>query len=194
MDVNKDEMTKLDGFGEKSVKKLLDSIEKSKVTTLDRFIYALSIPDVGRSTAKTIASHFEDFNEFIARASSFDWEELDGIGCQTAEKINNFIHEHISEIKELAKELDFDKVEGRNITDNPFINKNICVTGKLERFTRDGINEKIASLGAKSVSSVSVKTDFLVCNSKSNSSKYKKAVELGIKIITEDEFVNMIDL
>lgn len=194
LDVNKDEMTKLDGFGEKSVKKLLDSIEKSKVTTLDRFIYALSIPDVGRSTAKTIASHFEDFNEFIARASSFDWEELDGIGCQTAEKINNFIHEHISEIKELAKELDFDKVESRNITDNPFINKNICVTGKLERFTRDGINEKIASLGAKAVSSVSVKTDFLVCNSKSNSSKYKKAVELGIKIITEDEFVNMIDL
>lgn len=194
LDVNKDEMTKLDGFGEKSVKKLLDSIEKSKVTTLDRFIYALSIPDVGRSTAKTIASHFEDFNEFIARASSFDWEELDGIGCQTAEKINNFIHEHISEIKELAKELDFDKVESRNITDNPFINKNICVTGKLERFTRDGINEKIASLGAKAVSSVSIKTDFLVCNSKSNSSKYKKAVELGIKIITEDEFVNMIDL
>jgi DNA ligase (NAD+) len=193
LDVNKEEMVQLEGFGEKSVKKLLNSIEKSKNTTLDRFIYALSIPDVGRSTAKTIASRFEDFHDFIIRASDFDWEELDGIGSQTAEKINEFIHNHISEIRELAKELEFERIEKVDIKDNPFINKNICVTGKLEHFTRDGINEKIVSLGAKAVSSVSSKTDFLVCNSPSNSSKYKKATELNIKVVTESEFIEMIN-
>lgn len=193
LDVNKEEMVQLEGFGEKSVKKLLNSIEKSKNTTLDRFIYALSIPDVGRSTAKTIASRFEDFHDFIIRASDFDWEELDGIGSQTAEKISEFIHNHISEIRELAKELEFERIEKVDIKDNPFINKNICVTGKLEHFTRDGMNEKIASLGAKAVSSVSSKTDFLICNSPSNSSKYKKATELNIKVVTESEFIEMIN-
>lgn len=193
LDVNKNEMKQLEGFGEKSVKKLLKSIEMSRSTTLDRFIYSLSIQDVGRSAAKTIAARFEDYHDFIIRASDFNWEELDGIGHQTAEKINNFIHNHINEIKELAKELNFEDIKRVDIKDNPFINKNICVTGKLEHFTRDSINEKITSLGAKTVSSVSAKTDFLVCNSPSSSSKYKKAVELNIRILTENEFINMID-
>lgn len=193
LDTNKEKMVTLEGFGEKSVKKMLNSIEKSKNTTLDRFIYALSIPDVGRSTARTIASRFEDFNSFIVRASNFDWEELDGIGSQTAEKISKFIHNHINEIKELAKELEFEEAKEIKIKNNPFINKNVCVTGKLTQFTRDSINEKISTLGAKAVSSVNSKTDFLVCNNPSNSSKYKKAIELDVKIITEDEFINMLN-
>lgn len=193
LDVNKYEMMQLEGFGEKSVEKLLSSIEKSKNTTFDRFIYALSIPDVGRSTAKIVASCFEDFNDFIRKAPDFNWEELDGIGHQTALKIDSFIQNHIDEIKELAKELNFEKIEKNDIRPNPFINKNICVTGKLEHFTRDGINEKIILLGAKAVGSVSSKTDFLVCNNPSNSSKYKKAIKLNIKIITEDEFIKMIN-
>lgn len=193
LDVNKNEMEQLEGFGEKSVKKLLKSIEMSRSTTLDRFIYSLSIQDVGRSAAKTIAARFKDYHDFIIRASDFNWEELDGIGHQTAEKINNFIHNHINEIKELVKELNFEDIKKVDIKNNPFINKNICVTGKLEHFTRDSINEKITSLGAKAVGSVSAKTDFLVCNSPSNSSKYKMAVELNIKILTENEFISMID-
>lgn len=193
LDANKEEMMQLEGFGEKSITKLLNSIEKSKSTTLDRFIYSLSIPDIGRSTAKTIASRFENFHDFIIRASDFNWEELDGIGSQTAIKINEFIHNYIGEIRELAKELNFEEIKKTDVKDNLFINKNICVTGKLEHFTRDSINEKIISLGAKAINSVSSKTDFLVCNNPSNSSKYKKAVELNVKIITEDEFVNLIN-
>ena len=184
---------KLDGFGEKSVRKILNAIEKSKVTTLDRFIYALSIPDVGLSTAKTIASRFEDYRDFIVRASDFDWEELDGIGSQTAFKIIEFIHANKKEINEIAKELEFKSVEKNVIKENPFIDKNICITGKLNHFNRDSINEKILSLGAKPVDSVSSKTDFLVCNALSNSSKYKKAIALNIRIITEDEFIEMLD-
>lgn len=193
LDAKKEEMMKLEGFGEKSVEKLLNSIEKSKNTTLDRFIYALSIPDVGRSTAKTIASRFEDCKEFITRAQHFDWEELDGIGYQTATKINKFIYNHIDEIRELSKKLNFEEIKKNDIKNNPFIDKNICVTGKLEYFTRDGINEKITSLGAKAVNSINSKTEYLVCNNQSNSSKYKKAIELNIKIITENEFIEMIN-
>ena len=71
---------------------------------------------------------------------------------------------------------------------NPFTGKSICVTGKLNHFTRDSINEKIISLGAKAVGSVSKKTDYLITNESSGSSKYKKAIELNIPIITEEEF------
>ena len=76
--------------------------------------------------------------------------------------------------------------------ENPFNGKTLCVTGKLDHFTRDGINAKISELGAKAASSVSKNTDYLITNEASGSSKYKKAVELNIPIITEQEFLNMI--
>ena len=82
--------------------------------------------------------------------------------------------------------------ESKKIENNPFIGKNICVTGKLNNFTRDSINEKIASLGAKAVSSVSKTTDFLITNEASGSTKYKKAMDLNIPIISEEDFINMI--
>ena len=82
-----------------------------------------------------------------------------------------------------------EKVE---VKENPFTGKSICVTGKLHHFTRNSINEKITSLGAKAASSVSAKTDYLITNEQSGSSKYKKAVELNIPIITEDEFLEML--
>jgi DNA ligase (NAD+) len=78
------------------------------------------------------------------------------------------------------------------IIDNPFIGKTLCVTGKLNHFTRDSINAKIAELGAKAAGSVSKNTDYLITNEQSGSSKYKKAVELNVSIITEDEFSRMI--
>ena len=78
------------------------------------------------------------------------------------------------------------------IKENPFSGKTLCVTGKLNHFTRDSINEKITELGAKSAGSVSKNTDYLITNEASGSSKYKKAVELNVPIITEDEFLNMI--
>ena len=79
------------------------------------------------------------------------------------------------------------------VKDNPFTGKTLCVTGKLNHFTRDSINAKIAELGAKATGSVSKNTDYLITNEASGSSKYKKAVELNVPIITEDEFLNMID-
>ena len=193
LDGNKEEMMQLDGFGEKSVKKLLNSIEKSKNTTLDRFIYALSIPNIGRSTAKTIASRFEDCYEFIARATDFDWEELDGIGSETASRIDKFIQNHIGEIRELANELEFE--EDEIITSNNLSGLTFCITGSLNHFTnRDEAKEKIEAAGGKASSSVSAKTSYLVNNdATSTSGKNKKAKELNIPIISEEELIKMLN-
>ena len=81
--------------------------------------------------------------------------------------------------------------EKKEVKENPFNGKTICVTGKLEHFSRDSINAKIAELGAKAASSVSKNTDYLITNEASGSSKYKKAVELNVPIITEKEFLKM---
>lgn len=193
LDVNKEEMMRLDGFGEKSVRKLLDAVAKSKTTTLNRFIYALSIPDVGRSTAKTIAAQFEGFNEFITRATSFDWEELDGIGYQTAVKINKFIQDHIEEIRELANELEFE--EDEIITSNNLSGLTFVITGSLNHFAnRDEATAKIEAAGGKVSGTVSAKTSYLVNNDvTSTSGKNKKALELGVKIINEEELIKMIN-
>ena len=109
-----------------------------------------------------------------------------------AESINNYLYEYLDEINELADEMNFILPEKHSISENPFSGKTICVTGKLNHFTRDSINEKIISLGAKTASSVSKKTDYLITNESSGSSKYKKAIELNIPIITEEKFLNMI--
>ena len=188
------EMIDMDGFGEKSVTKLLDAIENSRKTTLDRFIYSLSIPDVGRSTAKTVAFRFRDFKDFITRATDFDWEELDGIGSQTALKIDEFIKSHINEIRELAKRLEFEEAE-EVVTSNNLSGLTFVITGSLNQFTnRDEAKEKIEAAGGKVSGSVSAKTSYLVNNDvASTSGKNKKAKELNIPIISEEELIKMLN-
>ena len=188
------EIVDMDGFGEKSVNKLLDAIENSRNTTLDRFVYSLSIPDVGRSTAKTIASRFRDFKDFIINAPNFDWEELDGIGSQTALKINEFIKSHVDEIRELAKRLEFEEVE-EVVSSNNLSGLTFVITGSLNQFTnREEAKEKIEAAGGKVSGSVSAKTSYLVNNDvTSTSGKNKKAKELNIPIISEEELIKMLN-
>ena len=188
------EMIDMDGFGEKSVTKLLDAIENSRKTTLDRFIYSLSIPDVGRSTAKTIAFRFRDFKDFITRATDFNWEELDGIGSQTDLKINEFIKSHINEIRELAKRLEFEEVD-EVVTSNNLSGLTFVITGSLNQFAnRDEAKEKIEQAGGKVSGSVSTRTSYLVNNDvTSTSGKNKKAIELNIPIISEEELIKMLN-
>lgn len=187
------ELVQIEGLGEKSVSTLLKSIEKSRDIKLENFIAALGIPDVGLSTAKTIAARFDDCRSFIIRATDFEWEELDGIGSVTAEKINNFININLDEIRELAKEFNFIEETKVEVKENPFNGKSVAVTGKLIHFTRDSINAKLESLGAKPASGVTAKTHYLINNDPtSSSSKNKKANELNIPIITEEQFLEMI--
>lgn len=195
LDEHKNELVKIEGLGEKSVSTLLKSIEKSRDIKLENFLNALGIPDVGLSTAKTIAARFDDCRSFIVKSTDFEWEELDGIGSLTAEKISDFINTNLDEIRELAKEFNFIEEDKVEVKKNPFMGKSVAVTGKLIHFNRDSINTKLESLGAKPVNGVTSKTHFLINNdSTSNSSKNKKANELNIPIITEDEFLKMINI
>lgn len=194
LEEHRDKLVKLDGMGEKSVSTLLNSIEKSRHIKLFNFINAIGIPNVGLSTAKDIANYFEnDGDTFVAGCLFTDYTRIDGIGQKTARGIKEWLNENYMEVFDLAiKEFKFVAEETREVAENPFNGKTLCVTGKLNTFTRDSINAKIAELGAKAAGSVSKNTDYLITNESSGSNKYKKAVELNIPIITEQEFLDMI--
>lgn len=189
---HRQQLIRLDGFGEKSVDNLLKSIEDSRNVKLENFIAALGIPEVGLSTAKAMASYCkDDIKKFINMECGGRWNLIDGIGINTDGKINVFMKDNLKEIIELASEMRFIVEEKTTATNTALTCKNICVTGKLNNFTRDSINVAIESAGAKAVGSVSKNTDYLITNDASGSSKYKKAVELNVPIITEDEFIKM---
>ena len=191
---HRDELTLLEGLGEKSVSTLMKSILKSRNIKLENFINALGIPGIGLSAAKTIANYFNgDFEEFIcAYEDDFNWTTLDDFGTVMTNNLNEYLKANYDDVMILAGEFDFIKYSKAEVKENPFNGKTLCVTGKLNTFTRDSINAKITELGAKAAGSVSSKTDYLITNEQSGSSKYKKAVELNIPIITEEEFLRMI--
>lgn len=192
---HRDQLIKLDGFGAKSVEKLLLAIEKSRNVKLENFIAALGIDGIGSSASKTIAEHFENKFDYLLDATfcKYDFTQMPDFGEVMANNLQDYFDEYFAGICSLANEMIFIVPEKKTVANDPFNGKSLCVTGKLVRFTRDSINEKIASLGAKAVGSVSKNTDYLITNEASGSSKYKKAVELGVPIITEEEFLNMIN-
>lgn len=191
------DIAKLDGFGKKSVDKLFDAIESSKNTTLDRFIYALSIPLIGRSASKTIAKYFDyDFKKFYNEGlfGKFDWTTLDDFGLAMNDSINTYAQEDKEDmIWGLAKYMNFEK-PNTSSNSNSLVDKVFVITGSLNYFAnRDEAKEKIESLGGKVSGSVSAKTSYLVNNNiNSTSGKNKKAKELNIPIITELELVEML--
>ena len=195
------DMVKLDGFGEKSVIKLIDAIENSKNTTLDRFIYSLSIPLIGRSASKTIAKYFKgDFDRFCKQCclNRFDFTVLDDFGDAMNDFINNYIKNNVVMIDNLAKEMYFEKPNvnsGSNNYNCDLTNKNIVITGSLSYFkNRNELQEIIENLGGKVLSSINGKTYLLINNDiNSNSSKNKIAKELNINIVTEEEFLRLIN-
>lgn len=191
------EMTNLVGFGVTSAKKMLNAIEESKNTTLDRFIYSLSIPLIGRSASKTISKYFNgDFDRFYKECcmNQFDFTALDDFGETMNDSINNYIEKNVVMIGNLAKEMNFEK---QNVTSNSnaLVGKTFVITGSLNHFAnRDEAKEKIESLGGKVSGSVSAKTSYLVNNDvTSTSGKNKKAKELNIPIISEEELIKMLN-
>lgn len=190
------EMVMLDGFGEKSVEKLLNAIEKSRNTTLDRFIYSLSVPLIGRSASKDIAKACDgDIEEFvnIMSANLYPFLHIGGFGEEMCKSIVSWWNENKFAFMELSKEFDFTetkKVDNKVSLDG----KVFVITGSLEHYkNRDELVSVIEELGAKVTGSVSAKTNYLINNdTQSNSSKNKKAKELNIPILSEEEFISMI--
>lgn len=191
------EMVKLDGFGETSVTKLLNAIEVSKNTTLDRFIYSLSIPLVGRSASKTIAKYFNgDFERFYDECvvRSFDFRILDDFGESMNESLHIYIQNNFIKIGILSRYMNF---EISQVTSNKMNLSGLTfvITGSLNHFAnRDEAKDKIEQLGGKVSGSVSAKTSYLVNNDvTSTSGKNKKAKELNIPIISEEELIKMLN-
>lgn len=195
----KGKMYSLEGFGKKSVDKLLESIEKSRETTLDRFIYALSVPLIGKSASKDIAKHFKyNFGKFYHCFScgyGYFWNlKVDGIGVVASNNIQKFAITHMDKVFELSKEFTFKIPNESNHTQNTLQGKTFVITGSLEKYSnRDELKSVIESYGGKVSGSVSAKTFALINNDiESSSSKNKKAKSLGVQIINEEQFMQLI--
>ena len=192
---HKEEMYKLDGFGKKSVDKLLGSIEKSRNTTLDRFIYGLCIPLIGRTASKTIAKKFNNRADLFFNAwTNYDFATLDDFGDTMNNSMQNFFHHNHRWIPELIFEFKFETVDNNKNTRSILTNKTFVITGSLNHYkNRDELVSIIERFGGKVSGSVSTKTSYLINNDVASiSGKNKKAHDLGIPIISEEEFSNMI--
>lgn len=194
LDRHKDKIIAFEGFGEKSYSNMVNSIEKSRHVKLANFIYALGIPDIGFSRAKLICNHFNnDFNKI----SNLTYEELSnisGVGDVIAKEwIDTFSNpDFIEELKELKEEIDIPKASTNSNKDLDGLT--FVITGSLNKFTnRDTMIEFIEEHGGKVVTSISSKVNYLINNDiTSTSTKNNKAKELGINIIDEDKFLELI--
>ena len=202
----KDELIKIDGLGKRSVSKMLKNIEDSKNTTLDRFLFAISIPLIGKSKAKIIANYlianykekasFKTFVEIVK--GGFNLSTLQDIGEEIDKKIKEWLNAPtneslINDIIYIEENYLIYPKEVEEIGDT-LKGKTFVITGSLNVFSnRNEAKDKIERLGGKVSGSVSNKTSYLVNNDiESNSSKNKKAKDLGIPIITEEELLSML--
>ena len=189
----RDEIMNMEGFGEKSYDNLITSIESARKVSMAKFIYSLGISGIGLANAKVITAHFgQDFDK-ITEASEEELIAVEGIGEVLAKAFYDFFHteERLIVVQELLSEISFEKEEaaGEQVLEG----KTFVITGSLEKFTnRDELKEYIEKLGGKVTGSVSKNTDYLINNDvMSGSSKNKKANELGIPILSEEDFIRL---
>ena len=189
----RDEIVTMDGFGEKSFDNLISSIEKAKDTTLAKVIYSLGISNIGLSNAKIICRYFDDDLDKIRSAKEEEISAIDGIGLVIAGSLTKYFAkpENNQKVDHLMGYLHIVKEEKAN--NQIFAGKNFVITGSLERFSNRGeAKNLIESLGGKVTGSVTGKTNYLINNDvNSNSSKNKKARELGIPILSEEDFLKL---
>jgi DNA ligase (NAD+) len=199
------EIVNMDGFGEKSWKRLREAIGRSRNTTFERFGVAADIPMLGRTAGRELCRYFNGSLDAFETAAKngFDFTQLNGFGEVLHRNIRDWFKKKenqylwkelktmtaIEKKKSVAAEKKGTAASAGN-GGNPFAGCSVVVTGKLENFTRDSINEKIMSLGAKAGSSVSGNTDFLICGEKAGS-KLGKAKSLGVKVLSEQQFLSM---
>ena len=190
----REEIVDMEGFGEKSFENLMKSLEKAKETTLAKVIYSLGIANIGLANAKVICRHFDDDLEKIRCADEEEISGIDGIGPVIAKSLADYFknEENNRKLNHLLGHLHLhrEEITGRQI----FAGVNFVITGSLEHFANRGEAKKlIESLGGKVTGTVTGKTNYLINNDKaSNSSKNKKARELGIPVISEQDFLELV--
>ncbi|MCH2276890.1 NAD-dependent DNA ligase LigA [Thalassospira sp.] len=197
-----DALRKLEGWGDKSAEKLFASINERRTVPLDRFIYALGIRQIGQATAKLLARHYGSITEWRTAMNDAgtpdsdalrDLINIDQIGPSVAHDLIEFMaEEHNRDVlDDLQAVLTIENVEAPQVTDSPVSGKTVVFTGKLELFSRNEAKVKAESLGAKVAGSVSAKTDFLVAGPGAGS-KLKKAEELGVTVLDEQGWLDLI--
>ena len=185
-----------EGWGRKSVTNLFNAIKKGQKISLEKFIYALGIRQVGAATAYLIAKHYYSFEKFMNAMIDEDLQllvSIDGIGAAMAKDITEFFKEkhNIEIVQNLLKVVQVDNFDDIVSSDSPLFGKTVVFTGTLTSMTRSEAKSKALSFGAKVSGSVSSQTDYVVAG-ESAGSKLSKAQELGIKIISEEEFNQMV--
>ena len=188
----KNELIKIDGFGDIRVQNLINAINNSKQNTLDKFIFGLGIRHVGAKTAKTLIKKYHSIDE-LKNASYDDLVKMKDIGEIVALSIVNYFNNplHIELINKL-KDLGVNPINNdTELSVQLFKDQSIVLTGKLEKFTREQASDAIEKLGGNASSSVTKKTSFVVAGSAAGS-KLQKANQLGIKVLSEDEFIELI--
>lgn len=197
LEQHRDEIVNTEGFGEKSFERLQASIEKSRNCTLAKFIAGLGIPMVGRHAGRDLDAYFhgswEEFESAIL--GGFDFTQLPDFGETMHKNIYQWYQdaEEVKLWRPLLDKINFIKESSTMNTNynTPFYGKTVVATGKLEHYTRDGIQMKLLELGANPASSVTKKTDYLIVGEKAGS-KLTKAQQLGIKTLTEEKFEDML--
>ena len=195
LDRYKDEIVNMEGFGKRSYEKLMAALEEAKHTNVARFLYSLGINGIGSANAKMIAKYFDNDIDKIITAGKDELLEIEGIGEVLANSIVEFFKDskNIENVKNLREILIFEAEESAG--SDSFAGKVFVITGSLEHFTnRNELKELIEKNGGKVSGSVSSKTNFLINNdTASNSSKNKKAKELGVEIISEEDFLKLLE-
>lgn len=188
-----DEIIEMDGFGQKSYDRLIESANASRKTTLARFIYGLGIANVGLSNAKMIVKQLKSVDNII-NCTRQELEAIDGVGAVIADTFAAYFEDEYNKkiFMELLQELDIEK-EDESTAANILDGKIFVITGSLNHFgNRSELKELIEKLGGKATGSVTGKTSYLINNdSTSSSSKNKTAAKLGVPVITEEEFLNL---
>ncbi len=191
----KDEIVTMEGFGEKSYENMISSIEASRNVLISKFVYSLGIAGVGLANAKLICKHFDSDLEAIMSADVEQHTQIDGIGDVIAGAIVDYFANEAKKEEALALVAELNLIpEEKADTSSPIAGKTFVITGSVEHFAnRNEIKDLIESMGGKTAGSVSAKTDYLINNDvTSSSSKNKKAKELGIPIISEEDFLRLI--
>lgn len=186
-------LVSLERMGEKSAQNALDSLERSKQTTLARFIFSLGIRDVGEATASNLANHYKTLDA-IRQADEESLKEVSDVGEIVAKRIFLFWkEEHNNQVVDelITEGVHWEDVKEQIIADNPLKNKTVVLTGTLTQMKRDEAKVALIQLGCKVSGSISSKTDYLIAGEKAGS-KLTKAEQLGVKILTEQEFIDLL--
>lgn len=181
-----------DGWGEKSVQNLLDEIEKKRSISLQKFLYSLGIRHLGLSSATLIAEHFQTIEKILDNENlSNELKNLDGLGEKTTQHFVNFLTNEYNIVKSLLQHIKI-TIEDNNINiknKHALSGKKIALSGKFNQISRSALKDKLTVIGAKITSTVSYSTDILIIGEKPGS-KYQKAQELKIQIISEKSFLH----